>query len=96
MLKLFRWTGHLEGTSLLLLLFVAMPLKYIWQAPGMVRVVGMAHGVLFIAYILFAMMYGQKKGWPIKTLLIAFVLSSVPFGTFIFDHKFLKADSAGR
>ena len=48
----FRLTGIVEGTSYLLLLGVAMPLKYIWHMPIYVKVVGMTHGILFILYCL--------------------------------------------
>ena len=56
MLKLFRIIAFLEGTSLLLLLFFAMPMKYYFQEPIYVRSIGMAHGILFVIYIIFAIM----------------------------------------
>ena len=46
-----RVIGLLEGISFLVLLGVAMPLKYVWDEPQAVRGVGMAHGVLFLAYV---------------------------------------------
>ncbi|MGB0788445.1 MAG: DUF3817 domain-containing protein, partial [Marinirhabdus sp.] len=48
--KTFRIISVLEAVSFLLLLGIAMPLKYIWGSPEMVRIVGAAHGVLFLAY----------------------------------------------
>ena len=56
MSKFFKIVATLEGISLLLLLFVAMPLKYIFDLPEFVRVIGMAHGLLFIGYIILATM----------------------------------------
>jgi integral membrane protein len=56
MLKLFRIIAFLEGTSLLLLLFFAMPMKYYFQEPIYVRSIGMAHGILFVIYFIFAIM----------------------------------------
>ena len=53
MIKLFRGISLLEALSLFALLFIAMPLKYVWGNPEYVRVIGMAHGLLFVAYILF-------------------------------------------
>lgn len=90
MIKLFRGISLLEGVSLLLLLFIAMPLKYIWDSPEYVRMVGMAHGLLFVAYVLFAIMTKFELNWKPKTLLIVFAASIIPFGTFYVDKKYLS------
>ncbi len=90
MIKLFRGISLLEGLSLLALLFVAMPLKYVWGNPEYVRIVGMAHGLLFVAYILFAIMTKFELNWKVKTLLIVFAASIIPFGTFYVDKKYLS------
>lgn len=86
----FRITGWLEGLSLLILLFIAMPLKYFYGQPEFVRVVGSVHGFLFLIYILVATQLAMKEKWPWKKLLLAYILSSVPFGTFYFDRKHLS------
>ncbi len=88
----FRIVAFLEGVSFLILLFIAMPLKYFAGIPLAVRHIGMAHGVLFILY-LFAVahvMYSLK--WSIGKGLIAVFASLVPFGTFILDAKILKEE----
>jgi len=90
MIKLFRGISLLEGLSLLALLFIAMPLKYIWGNPEYVRVVGMTHGLLFVAYILFAIMTKFELNWKVKTLFIVFAASVIPFGTFYVDKKYLS------
>jgi len=90
MIKLFRGISLLEGLSLLALLFIAMPLKYIWGNPEYVRIVGMAHGLLFVAYILFAVMTKFELNWKAKTLFIVFAASVIPFGTFYVDKKYLS------
>lgn len=90
MIKFFRGISFLEGISLLLLLFVAMPLKYVWGNPEYVRIVGMAHGLLFVAYVLLAIMTKFELEWKVKTLLIVLVASVIPFGTFYVDKKYLK------
>ena len=51
-LKSLTLIGYLEGTSFLLLLFIAMPLKYMLDIPEGVKYIGMAHGILFITYII--------------------------------------------
>lgn len=87
--RVFKWISLLEGTSFLLLLFIAMPLKYIWDLPQMVEVIGMAHGVLFVAYILGALYLYKPLQWDLKTLLIICVSSVLPFGPFYVEKKYL-------
>lgn len=85
----FKWVSLLEGTSFLLLLLVAMPLKYIWDAPQMVEVVGMAHGILFVAYVLGAFFLFKPLGWDLKTLSLVCVSSVLPLGPFYVEKKYL-------
>lgn len=89
MLKTFKIIALLEGVSLLLLLFIAMPLKYIWELPKMVQVVGMAHGVLFLAYVAIAIVVYNELKWSLKTLMIVLIASIIPFGTFYVEKKYL-------
>jgi integral membrane protein len=88
-IKTFRWISILEGTSFLLLLFLAMPLKYFFDYPQMVQVVGMAHGILFIAYVLGAFLMYKPLNWRPNTLLIVTACSVVPFGPFYIENKYL-------
>ena len=90
MIKSFKFIAFWEGVSLLLLLLVAMPLKYIWQMPQMVSVVGMAHGVLFLAYVVLAFMVYSELKWSLKTLAIVLLASIIPFGTFYIEKKYLS------
>lgn len=88
-IKLFKWVSILEGVSFLLLLFIAMPLKYIWDMPQMVQVTGMFHGILFIAYILGAFYMFKPLQWNLRTLLVVCFSSVLPFGPFYVEKKFL-------
>lgn len=90
MLKFFKLIAMLEGTSLLLLLGFAMPMKYFFQEPIFVKTIGMAHGLLFIAYLILAVMQKIASNWSIKTLAIVSIASVLPFGTFYVDKKYLK------
>lgn len=90
-IKIFRWTSILEGISFLTLLFLAMPLKYIFGMPEMVQIVGMAHGVLFIAYLIGAVWMYKPLNWNLKTLFIVIACSVLPFGPFYVENKYLKA-----
>lgn len=87
---MFKWISYIEGISLLLLLFVAMPLKYFANIPEAVSIVGMAHGVLFIVYMLFVASYFFSRAWSFKTALLASIASVIPFGPFVFDNRILK------
>lgn len=83
----FRAVAFLEGLSLLLLFFVAMPLKYALGLPQAVSVVGMAHGLLFLAYLVALSLAAAEAGWGLGRVALAFVASLVPFGTFWFDAQ---------
>lgn len=88
-----RITGLLEGLSWLLLLFVAMPLKYIAGKPETVRYVGWVHGLLFILYLVLLLSVWSQKKWKLKTLLIGGVAALLPFGTWVFDSQLKKYES---
>jgi integral membrane protein len=81
-LRRFHFIALIEGLSYLALLFIAMPLKYLADMPLAVRVVGMAHGVLFVAYVLLVALLFLRRTFTFKQGLWAFVLSLIPFGTF--------------
>lgn len=85
-----RLIALVEGWSFLILLFIAMPLKYWAGIPEAVRVVGMAHGVLFILYVLLIFIVTIEKKWSLKVLFLLFLASLVPFATFYADKAFLK------
>lgn len=90
MLRFFKIIALLEGTSLLLLVFFAMPMKYLLQIPIYVRTIGMAHGLLFVMYIVLAILQKTISNWSYKTLAIVGIASILPFGTFYVDKKYLK------
>lgn len=87
---IFRIISFLEGVSYLLLLFIATPIKYIHGNPEYVKLLGMPHGILFVLYILVAILMKQKSNWNLKTFGIILVGSIVPFGTFYVDKNFLR------
>lgn len=89
-LKWFRNIGFLEGWSYLLLLGLAMPLKYIADIPQFVTVIGAAHGALFVLYLGIALYVTVKYKWPITRFIGASIAAMVPFGPFIYDARILK------
>ena len=91
MLQTLRFIAFLEGLSFLGLLFIAMPMKYFMDMPTAVKIPGMAHGGLFVAYILLAIVVGLDKNWNTKQFAIVIVVSILPFGTFYADKKVFEA-----
>lgn len=90
-----RIIGLLEGASFLILLFIAMPLKYMAGLPQMVRVVGSAHGLLFVIFVLAVLDVAVRLRWPLTRVVAALAASVVPFGPFVLDaHLRREASSA--
>lgn len=92
----FRKIAFTEGISFLVLLFIAMPLKYFADMPKAVSIVGMLHGILFVAFIILAFevkgTYKKSFGWFTKS----FIASLVPFGTFIMDKQWRVEEQSGK
>jgi len=87
MIKILRLLGNTEGISYLLLLGVAMPMKYYFEMPMAVKITGMAHGVLFVAYCLLLVACMKKFNWSLKLGAYLFIATLIPFGTFVTDRK---------
>lgn len=86
-----RLFGLLEGLSLLVLVFVGMPLKYYGNDPSLVKSVGPVHGALFVLFVFFALKTAMERQWKFKkTAWILFLSSFIPFGTFYIDYKVLR------
>lgn len=84
-----RLLALLEGISYLLFA-LTMPLKYMYEMPMPNKIVGMAHGFLFIAYCIMLFVANQEKKWSLITNFWAYLASLIPFGTFIADAKIFK------
>src|SRR5688572_9091851 len=96
MLALFRRIAWLEGLSYLVLLLVAMPLKYMAGWPLAVRWVGMAHGVLFIAYAVLVALLLARRTFTFRRAAWAMLMSLVPFGTFVLERQLARDFDAAR
>ena len=92
-LKRFRFMGLLEGSSLLILLFLAMPLKYFFGMPEAVSVVGSIHGFLFVSYCVMIAYMTFIVRWPFVYSVIAVIVAFIPFGNIIFDRKLDKVET---
>lgn len=86
----FRVISFIEGISYLILVFIAMPLKYFAGIPLAVKIVGMAHGVLFILFVLALIMAMNKYKWRVIGFQL-FVYSLIPFGFILIEKIIMKS-----
>lgn len=89
-LRWFKLIALAEGISFLLLLGVAMPLKYMAGMPEAVHWTGSAHGALFIAYVVMASLLFTHLEWPLRRAPGVFLAAVLPFGTFVLERKWLR------
>jgi integral membrane protein len=94
LIRRFRMTALAEGSSFLLLLFVAMPMKYVMGMPRVVTVVGAIHGILFLAYVAQLALLRTKHQWDNQFSFLAFLASLLPFGPFVFDKYLCEKETA--
>lgn len=82
--------GTIEGISFLVLLGIAMPLKYIANFPQAVTIVGSLHGLFFVLFLLAVANVTIKHRWSLLAAAGAVLASIIPFGTFILNSKLSK------
>lgn len=86
-----RFLGLLEGLSLLVLVFIAVPIKYYGNNPSLVKSVGPVHGVLFLLFVFSALKMAVEQRWKFKKTAWILLLSTfIPFGTFYIDYTVLR------
>ena len=82
-----RGTALVEGVSFLILLGIAMPLKYFAGLPGAVKVVGWIHGILFVLFCAALLWTMIAARWPLARGALVFVGALLPFGPFLIDRR---------
>jgi len=86
-----RLLAVLEGSSLLVLVFVSVPLKYMYGITQLSAVLGPIHGILFLLFVFNTVSVGTEYGWKFKQTTWKVLLAcTIPFGTFYIDRKILK------
>jgi len=86
-----RLIGFLEGLSLLALVFIAVPLKYLYNNPALSKSLGPIHGAFFLLFMLNALSVGIEQNWKFKTTTWKILVACfIPFGTFYIDRKIFK------
>ncbi|MGV3509537.1 MAG: DUF3817 domain-containing protein [Sphingobacteriaceae bacterium] len=89
-----RMIGIAEGISFLVLLLIAMPIKYIYENPLPVKYTGWAHGILFMAYVLAVFRTAYVLKWDLKRIALFLVASFLPLATFILDKNLIREQKA--
>ncbi len=89
-IQLLRKFGIAEGLSFIVLLFIAMPLKYYYDMPLAVRYTGWVHGLLFVTYVAHAYYVKEIRKQSFVKFVYACIAALVPFGTFIYDRQLKK------
>lgn len=86
-----RIIGYLEGISLLVLICVAVPLKYYFNNPNLSKALGPIHGAIFLLFLFNTVSVGVEQNWKFKTTTWKIILACfIPFGTFYIDNKILS------
>ncbi|WP_324170705.1 DUF3817 domain-containing protein [Sulfurimonas sp.] len=85
--KKFGQINSIEGYSYLILLFIAMPMKYYFGYPIAVKIAGMLHGILFILFCLLLLLAYKDTKWSFNENIIFFIASLIPFGTFFTKNR---------
>ena len=85
-----RIIAFLEGISLLVLIFIAVPIKYIAHYPSMVKAMGLIHGALFLLFVVNTISVGVEQRWKWETMGKVLLACIIPFGTFYIDRKVLR------
>ncbi len=86
-----RIIGALEGVSLLVLVFIAVPMKYYFGNPAGTKLVGPVHGALFLLFVFNTLSVGVEQRWKFgETTWKVLLACIIPFGTFYIDRKILR------
>jgi len=89
-MKSFRMISLIEGVSLLILLFIVMPLKYKWGINEAVWYAGITHGTLFLIYLVMSLVTSHQQKWLVIRWLLIFLAGVLPFGFVLLDRKLKK------
>lgn len=88
-ISFFRKIAFAEGISFILLVFIAMPLKYFFNQPLAVKYIGWGHGLLFVMYVICLLIVAYKHKWHLLKVFLIFIAALLPFAPFIVD-KYLQ------
>jgi integral membrane protein len=82
----YRVMAYVVGVMLLVLVFIAMPVKYIGDDPSLVETVGPIHGFLYVVYLVFTVDLGVRLKWPLGRMLLIMLAGTIPFMSFVAER----------
>ncbi|MDX9742438.1 MAG: DUF3817 domain-containing protein [Arcobacteraceae bacterium] len=85
--------GKIEGWSFLILIFIAMPLKYLFDIPMATKIIGMIHGGLFVWFLVMLYDFHMEYNKGLKLTIVGFISSLIPFGTFFFNKRLMGVEN---
>ncbi|HEV7933902.1 MAG TPA: DUF3817 domain-containing protein [Actinomadura sp.] len=91
----YRAMAYVVGTLLIVLVFVAVPLKYLGGQPTLSSIVSPVHGLLYMVYLAFAFDLYRKAGWPLSRMVTMVSAGLVPFLAFFIERKITREAKAG-
>lgn len=86
-LRIYRVLAYLTGIGLVLLVFVAMPLRYIWHQDAMVAIVGVSHGWLYMFYIVATLVLAERMRWKPLYAVLILLAGTIPLASFFAERR---------
>lgn len=94
-LRAYRVMAWITGTGLVILVFIAMPLKYFWGQPMLVSIVGMLHGFFYMAYIVCTLVLAERCRWRPLDALVILACGTIPLASFFAERRVTARVHAG-
>jgi integral membrane protein len=88
----FRFMAYATGIMLLVLVFVAMPLKYLADEPGPVDLIGPVHGLLYFGYVVIVLDLAFRRRWSLWRTLLVMLAGTIPFASFVAERRVTRAE----
>jgi integral membrane protein len=92
----YRISAWVTGVGLLVLVLIAMPMKYIFDQPQLVAVVGVTHGFLYMIYIVCTLLLAERGRWKPLDALLILVAGTIPVASFIAERRVTQRVRAGQ
>jgi integral membrane protein len=95
-LRAYRIAAWVTGVGLLILVFVAMPLKYFFGMPELTAIVGVTHGFLYMIYIVCTLLLAERCRWKPFDALLILLAGTIPLAGFFAERRVTRRVRAGR
>lgn len=88
----YRVLANIVGVVLIVLVFVAMPLRYLAGIPEVSKTVSPVHGVMYMLLVLSVISLGRSRGWPISRMALVALAGTVPVLSFVVERRVTRAE----